>query len=54
MIRFTLTLGDETNVDIDEKWQWVKLPAKNNPAIGTWNQLSSIDANGKQFRGKAE
>ena len=47
----TLTLGDGTKVDIDERWQRVKLPPKNNPAIGTWNQLSSkgVDANGKQL-----
>lgn len=43
----TLVLGDGTKVNIDEKWQRVKFPLKNNPAIGTWNQLSSkgVDAN---------
>lgn len=47
----TLILGDGTKYDIDEKWQRVNLPPKNNPAVGTWNQLSSIgvDANGKQL-----
>jgi hypothetical protein len=47
----TLILGDGTKVDINEKWQRVNLPPKNNPAVGTWNQLSSkgVDTNGKQL-----
>lgn len=47
----TFILGDGTKVNIDEKWQRVNLPPKNNPAIGTWNQLSSkgVDVNGKQL-----
>lgn len=46
-----LVLNDGTKVTIDEKWQRVILPPKSNPAIGTWNQLSSkgVDANGKQL-----
>lgn len=45
-----LTYGDY-KINIDEKWQKVKLPAQSNPAIGTWNQLTSsgVDADGKKW-----
>jgi hypothetical protein len=45
-----LTIGD-TTMKIDEKWQKVNLPNQKNPAIGSWNQLTStgVAPNGEKW-----
>jgi hypothetical protein len=47
-----LILGNGTNYPVDERGQRVKLTPQSNPAVGTWNQLSSsgVDADGKNGR----